>query len=133
MKLGYRGLLHAGRACHPSSVALEFRLIDGRRILIVSTDAPSYEPHSVSTTVQRDWDVETDAEVYMVKLDKDRSMSKSVMCNGSRMSVGKTSMSFKETSEFTELAFRNGRAYAESGDGDLVSAEAARLMEIKTQ
>lgn len=78
-------------APYPDSfVAVEVRLADGRRDLIISADAenPLGLNPARGIIVGKDWNLRTDAELCMVRLSADGKVESASVCNGSFVSIG---------------------------------------------
>ena len=79
-----------GTAYPDSFAAVEVRLADGRRDLIISADAenPLGLKPARGVIVQKDWNLRTDAELCWVRLSRDGKVEDASVCNGTYVTVG---------------------------------------------
>lgn len=88
-------------------VAVEISYVDGRRDLLVSADvenALGQQPSlaDVRARVQPDSGLETDAELCLVRLDRNQQPQRIALCHGSYVQVGKSRLQLKERTAFHE-------------------------------
>ena len=95
-----------GIAYPDSFAAVEVRLADGRRDLLISADAenPLGLKPARGVIVQKDWSLRTDAELCMVRLSKDGKVEYVSLCNGSFVTVGDFTYRPGKTVDFAEAA-----------------------------
>lgn len=81
-----------------SDVALQIDLKDGRRDMFVARDATSTKLLKIEQ-----WNLATDCEMCMVRLRKDGSVERMVLCEGTYLGYGNTSHKLNEREEFVEI------------------------------
>lgn len=96
----------SGKAFPDSCAAVEVRLADGRRDLLISLDAENPDGLMPATAaVQKDWDLRTDAEFVMVRLDGEGRAERIALCNGSFVSVKGVLLRLDQWTEFVEVEY----------------------------
>jgi len=109
----------AGAACPDSEVAIEIRLADGRRDLLIAADP---EREGAQAVAQDDWGVRTDAELCAVRLDGEGRVERIALCQGREVALGNTTVRLKAKADLIEVVFDQGRAMIESGSAEAVEA-----------
>ncbi|MCX7597721.1 MAG: hypothetical protein N2512_02475, partial [Armatimonadetes bacterium] len=107
-----------------AAVALEARLADGRRDLIVSADAENplgRQPdfREIGSLRQPDWGLSTDAEFCFVRLSRAGSVERVALAKGSRLRVGEAVVELKAPVSFLEAIFAP-RPRVVAGDQSLI-------------
>ncbi|MCL6518480.1 MAG: heparinase II/III-family protein [Armatimonadetes bacterium] len=103
-----------GEPCSDNQVAVEILLADGSRDLITSLDIEN--THRI--LVQKEWDMQTDAELCMVRQDEKGKIRKIIVCKGSFLEVDGVKIAFNGKPEFIELAIDESKALLISGDAE---------------
>lgn len=100
--------------------AVEVRLADNRRDLLLSMDVenPLGRKPAAGVAVQKDWDLHTDAELCLVRKNAYGRISRVVICRGSFLEIGDTSIKLNGKPEFTEIAIEGGKTRMLSGNPD---------------
>lgn len=104
-----------------ANVAVEVKLADGRRDLIVAVDVenplgrrPSRAEQPIM--VQPDWGLRLDGELAMVRRDGAGNVRRIALCKGRALAVADIAVTLKGDTDFIEIAFDAGRASVVSGD-----------------
>lgn len=112
-----------GEMYSDNCAAVEVRLADNRRDLLVSMDVENTLGLRPATgiAIQRDWGLRTDAELCMVRKNAYGGVSRIVICKGSFLQVGDTSIKVKGKPEFVEIAIERGEMKVISGNPEDVT------------
>lgn len=106
------------RAPSVSDVAVEIKLADGRRDVILAMDAEDTGREG-RWMLQEDTDIRTDGELCMVRQGPDGELSSVAVCNGRTVHVGDTAFELKKSTEFVEVRFDSGVPAIVAGNGVL--------------
>ena len=103
------------------NVAVEIKLVDGRRDLILAADVESplhVEPsfRHGALLVQPDWGARLIGEMCAIRLDKTGRVLRIALCRGRSVSVGGVTLKLRKKADFIEVSFDKGRAIIETGD-----------------
>ncbi len=107
-----------GEAYLDNNAAIEVRLAGNQRDLLVLMDAenPLGRKPAAGIAVQKDWKLRTDAELCLVRRNAYGKISRIVICKGSFLEIGETSIKLKGKTDFIEITIENGKPIAVSGD-----------------
>lgn len=112
-----------GRACPDACVAVEAKLADGRRDILVAADVENplgLEPSFAKdrAMIQKDNRLRTDAELCFVRFDAAGSPQRVALCKGSTLSVGGATLSLKGPCDFIEIEMADGKPVVVAGRSD---------------
>lgn len=114
-----------GETYGDNCAAVEVRLADNRRDLLVSVDAenPLGRMPAVGVLAQKDWGLRTDAELCMVRKNAYGGVSRIAICKGSFLEIGVVSIKLKGKTDFIEIAIEHERTRVVSGNPEDVIGE----------
>lgn len=100
-------------------------LIDGQGDLFVARDVEDplglTPPRSgYSIIVQRAWDLRFDGEMCLVCRDSAGEVRRVAVCRGRAIRIGEVALELKQTTEFIEVRFDQGRAAVVAGDPEAI-------------
>ena len=114
-----------GAAFGDNHVAVEVTLVDGRRDLLLAVDVenplgrrPSFA--EARAAVLPEYDLRTDAELCLVRLDHDRRPRRIAVCGGSYLRVGNSRLQTEGRAAFLEIDRAEGQWRACRGDRQLI-------------
>jgi len=109
-----------GQPCPDSNVAVEIKLADGRRDLILALDAdnPNHLDHSL--VVQKDWEAHFEGQLCWIRKDANDIVQKVVLCKGKSVQVGGHALILKEETAFLEVRYEGEDPVVVAGDGEMV-------------
>ena len=107
------------------SVAVEVKLEDGRRDLLVSLgeEGPGgvrVRREEPPTAVQADWEAWLEAELAFIRVDAAGAVRRIGMCGGKSARIGQAEVRLKQVADYVEIAFEDGRAAVVSGAEEAV-------------
>jgi len=110
-------------------VAVEISFVDGSRDVFVSVDIEDPLGHQpsfakVRTTAQPDCELATDAELCLVRLDRNRQLQRIALCQGSYVQIGQSRLRLEERTAFLEVERVQGRWQTIVGDHQLIQQSA---------
>lgn len=110
-------------------VAVGITFVDGRRDVLVAVDVknplgqqPSFT--EVRAAAQPDHNLETDAELCLVRFDRNQRSQHIALCQGSYVQVGNSRIQWKERVAFSEAKRVQGRWQSTVGDHHLMQQPA---------
>jgi len=113
-----------GKPAADSHVALEIRLADGRRDVLVAADVEDRRslrvPAPAGTTGQQDAALRLEGELALVRWDATGRPQRVVLCRATSLAVGRMAVRVKRPVDCVELAFGEGRWRVVSGPPDAV-------------
>lgn len=114
-----------GMAYGDAAVALETRLADGRRDLLIFADGENplgRQPdfREIRNLRQPDWRLSTDAEFCFIRLDLTGCVERVALAKGTRLRVGDAAVQLKAPASFLEVVFAPAPQVV-SGDRALVA------------
>ncbi|MBI2190965.1 MAG: heparinase II/III family protein [Planctomycetes bacterium] len=110
----------ASSSCNDGPVALEVAFTNGGRDLLLAADPQvpaGMQPCRASPPVfaQKDWSIETDAALGMVRLDASGQAVLMALCQGTYLKAGQAVLRLKHRVDFAEAAFEKGRGRLVAG------------------
>ncbi len=107
-------------------VAVEITLADGRRDLLVTTNAENLDPARGTTMLQPDWGLELDGDSCWVRVAADGEVQRIAACHATSVTIGGVELPLQPDTGFVEVTFEGGRAAVVSGDASAIRAEGAQ-------
>ncbi|HSW46644.1 MAG TPA: hypothetical protein VLM89_13860, partial [Phycisphaerae bacterium] len=106
-------------------VAVEIRLADGHKDLVVTADREIFLGHRVETSeppqsVQADWRARFEANLAFVRLDSAGKVERIAMCRARSARIGDVEVKLRKFTDFIEIAFEGAKARVVGGDKDAV-------------
>jgi hypothetical protein len=116
-----------GKPYPEANVALEVRLADGRRDVIVASDVENplgLAPAAVAgqAVVQKETGIRLDGQLALVRFDPDGKPQRIALCLGQSLTAGTAAVRAKKPAELIEAAFEPGRTRLLHGSADGVEA-----------
>lgn len=100
----------AGKPCEDRHVAVEVRLTDGRRDVLVSADVESLRESTLPTAprtvlLQNDRTMHIDGELCMIRLDEKGRVRRVALCCGRSVTFGNLTLARRGDTAFVEVRF----------------------------
>lgn len=116
----------AGAAYPDNHAAVEVRLVDGRRDLLVAADVENplgLRPalREAGLLVQREWGLRTDAELCLVRRNQAGAIERVVLCRGKELTCGGLALRLKEPADLVEVSVVRGEATLVTGSTAVVA------------
>ncbi len=114
-----------GKDVTDPSVAVEVRLADGRKDLLVAADVEvflgtRFVPENPPTVTQTDWQASVQGSLALVRTDSAGQVERIAMCRGNSIRIGDVNVQLKKSTDFIELVFKDGKASVSSGQKEAV-------------